>query len=260
MDIYMIYSKIDDFTNSIFRDLNGNFNWKVLAALLIGILIGLFLAATIYGILLLMSLKKTEKKIEKPKEIDDDLIEAIKLIKKDYIKITSGFSPTEKLKVLGNTILNTMRTVAHKYYPDSKYPLYELNINELVILAHYITDRIDEIFDKNILKYFKNMSITQILKILDWRKKITENKTVKSVHPVVKILGGIVNYANPVYWIKKLLFGGTLNVAVSKMSLIIIDIVGSETIKVYSKRLFNKEIDLLNEMLEDEMKEMEELE
>ena len=259
----MIYSKIDDFTNSIFRDLNGDFNWKVLVAMLIGIVIGMFMAATFYGILLLLSLKKSERKFGTPQEIDQELIETINLIKKDYVNITSGFSPSEKLKVLGNTIMNTMKTVAQKYYPDSKYPIYELNINELVILAHYITNRIDELFDKNILKYFKNVSISQILKLLDVKKKVEQNKAVKAVkkvNPVVKVISGIVNYANPIYWIKKLLLGGTINVAVSKMSLLVIDIVGSETIRVYSKRLFSEETNLLDDIIKEEIKEMEELE
>ena len=104
----MIYSKIDDFTNSIFRDLDGNFNWKVLVAMLIGITIGMLIAASIYAIMLLFSLKRSEKKMGDLKEIDEDLLETLKLIKKDYTKITSGFSASEKMKVLGNTIVNTI--------------------------------------------------------------------------------------------------------------------------------------------------------
>ena len=59
------------------------------------------------------------------------------------------------IKVLGNTLMNTIKLIASTYYPKSKYPLYELNISELVVLLHYITNRIDEIFDKNILKLLK---------------------------------------------------------------------------------------------------------
>ena len=259
----MILSKIDDFTNSIFRDLNGNFNWKILVALLIGVLIGLILAATIYGILLLISIKKTNKKVVMPAETNEDLINTINLMKKDFINITSGFNQSEKVKVLGNTLMNTIKLIASTYYPESKYPLYELNISELVVLLHYITNRIDEIFDKNILKLFKNMSISNVFKILDIHKKINDNKAVKAVkkvNPVVKVIKGIVNYANPLYWIKKLVVGGTINIAVNKMSLLIIDIVSSETIKVYSKRLFNEENNLLEEMINKEIEEMEELE
>ena len=159
--------------------------------------------------------------------------------------------------------MNTIKLIASTYYPESKYPLYELNISELVVLLHYITNRIDEIFDKNILKLFKNMSISNVFKILDIHKKINDNKAVKAVkkvNPALKVIKGIVNYANPLYWIKKLVVGGTINIAVNKMSLLIIDIVSSETIKVYSKRLFNEENNLLEEMINKEIEEMEELE
>lgn len=258
----MIYSKIDDFTNSIFRDLDGNFNWKVLVAMLIGITIGMLIAASIYAIMLLFSLKRSEKKMGDLKEIDEDLLETLKLIKKDYTKITSGFSASEKMKVLGNTIVNTIKMVAQKYYPDSNHPIYELNINELIVLAHYITDRIDKVFDKGLLKYFKNMSISKVLTILDINKKVQSNKvvkTVKKVNPVVKVVKSIANVANPVHWVKKLLFGGIIGSVLNRASLMIIDIVGSETVKVYSKRLFNEENNLLEEMIENEIAEMEEL-
>jgi hypothetical protein len=210
--------------------------------MLIGIVIGMFLAATFYGILLLLSLKKSERKFGTPQEIDQELIETINLIKKDYVNITSGFSPSEKLKVLGNTIMNTMKTVAQKYYPDSKYPIYELNINELVILAHYITNRIDELFDKNILKYLKNVSISQILKLLDVKKKVEQNKAVKAVkkvNPVVKVISGIVNYANPIYWIKK----GTKDFSISSLLQFLIkclfEVVGKETANIYNESFKN---------------------
>ena len=107
------------------------------------------------------------------------------------------------------------------------------------------------------------MSISNVFKILDIHKKINDNKAVKAVkkvNPAVKVIKGIVNYANPLYWIKKLVVGGTINIAVNKMSLLIIDIVSSETIKVYSKRLFNEENNLLEEMINKEIEEMEELE
>lgn len=259
----MIYSKIDDFTNSIFRDLNGNFNWKILIAMLIGVLIGMLVAASIYAIVLLCSLKKSEKKMGDLKEIDDDLIKTINLIKKDYINITSGFNASEKMKVLGNTIVNTIKTIAQKYYPESNHPIYELNINELVILAHYITDRIDKVFDKGLLRYFKNISISKVLNILDINRKVQSSKvvkTVKKVNPLVKVVKTIANVANPVHWVKKLLFGGIVGTVLNRASLMVIDIVGSETVKVYSKSLFNEENKLLDEIIEKEIEEMEELE
>ena len=85
------------------------------------------------------------------------------------------------MQVLGTTLINTVKTIAAFYYPNSKYPLYELNIKELIILTQYISDRIDKIFDTAVLKHFKNISISQIMKLLDLHRDIQNNKVVKTV-------------------------------------------------------------------------------
>ncbi len=262
----MIYSKVDDFFNWLFKDLNGKFDFRIVVTLLIGILLGIVITSLIYGIILLSSLKKVKKDnpvIIQESILDDrELLDLVKTIKKDFQDLTLTFSPTEKIKYLGTTVYNTMKRIASTYYPHSKYPLYELNIDEILILFHYISDRINIIFDKKILKPFKVMSISQIFNALDSYKRIQENKAVKTFQKTGKIRNAffsLINYANPVYWLKKLVINGTIQTAVNKMCLIIIDIVADETIKVYSKRIFNVERNILNDEIEKEIKEMEEL-
>ena len=138
----------------------------------------------------------------------------------------------------------------------------ELTLEELIVLCHYIAERIDQMFDRRILKPFKTMSISKVLKLLDTYKGIQETKvlkTVKKTTPVRKVLLTILNYANPIYWFKKLVINGTLSAATSKMSQIVIDIVADETMKVYSKSLFNEEKTLNDENITKELQEMEEL-
>lgn len=263
----MFFTKVDNFFNWLFKDLNGKFEVRTLVTLLLGIVIGIIISASLYGILLLISLKKAEKK--NPVSImpttisDNELLEMIKNIKKDFVELTVTFSPTDKIKVLGTTVMNTVKSIAGMYYPNSKYPLFELNVNELLILCHYISDRIDTVFDKKVLKPFKNMSISQVLKMLDYYKKVKENKAIKTIKktgPVRKVLFTILNYANPVYWIRKIIVSGTINTALTKMCLIVIDIVSDETIKVYSKRIFDEERNIMEEEINKELEEMEEIE
>lgn len=261
----MILSKVDDFFNWLFKDLNGNFDVRSLFLIFIGILIGAVLTASIYGIIVMVSLKKQEKQdpISLDKINDQVILEEVDKIKKEYKDITATFTPTEKVKVLGRTILNTVKKIAEIYYPNSKYPLYELTLSELVVLTHYIADRIDKMFDKRILKPFKNMSISQVLRILDIYKGIQERKIAKAVKktgPVRKVLLTILNYANPIYWFKRLIINGTINSAVSKVSMIVIDIVADETNKVYSKNLFNVEKSTMDDAIQLELKEMEDYE
>ena len=263
----MIYSNADNFFNWLFKDLNGKFEVRTLITLLLGILIGIIISASIYGVLLLISLKKAQK--EAPVSLmpttinDEELLGMIKTIKKDFMNLTVTFSPTDKIKVLGTTVLNTVKSIAGKYYPNSKYPLFELNVNEVLVLCHYISNRIDLVFDKKLLKPFKNISISQVLNMLDYYKKIKDNKavqTIKKTGPVRQVLFTILNYANPVYWIKKIIVSGTISTALTKMCLIVIDIVSDETIKVYSKRIFDVERNIMEEEINKELEEMEEIE
>lgn len=262
----MFYSKVDDFFNWIFKDLNGKFDYRILVTLLIGILLGLIISVSFYGILLLISLKNTEKKNKtttvESTLTDDELLNLVKQIKQDFINTTSTFTPGEKLTVLGTTVLNTVKSIAGTFYPNSKYPLFELNMEELIMLARYISDRIEVVFDKKMLKHFKNMSISQVLNMLDNYKRVNESKAVKTFKktgPVRNTVVSILNYANPVYWFKRLVINGTINTALTKMCLIVIDIASSETIKVYSKRVFNQEMEILEEEINNEINEMEEL-
>lgn len=262
----MFYSKVDDFFNWIFKDLNGKFDYRILVTLLIGILLGVIISISFYGILLLISLKNTEKmhktNIVESTLTDNELLNLVKQIKQDFIDTTSTFTPSEKLTVLGTTVLNTVKSIAGTFYPNSKYPLFELNTEELIMLARYISDRIEVVFDKKMLKHFKYMSISQVLNMLDNYKRVQENKAVKTIKkttPFRNTFFSILNYANPVYWFKKLIINGTINSALTKMCLIVIDIASSETIKVYSKRVFNREVDILDEDINKVLNEMEEL-
>lgn len=259
----LFLSKFDDFMNSLFKDANGNFDLKIFFALLIGIIIGIVVTSSIYGLLVLISLKKESKKINIPENVnDEEIIKSIETIKKDFISLTSGFQASEKMQVLGTTLINTVKTVATFYYPNSKYPLYELNINELIILTQYISQRVDKILDKAILKYFKNVSICQIMKILDFHRDFQNNKvvkTVKKINPISKVVVSVLNIVNPVYWIKKFIINGTISLALDKMALIVIDITCEETINIYSKRLFNKQNNILSEDIEKAILDLEEM-
>lgn len=258
--------QVDAFFTELFKDLKDVITWKTFWILLAGIIIGFVLCSSIYGILLLKSVNKKEKEIKEltNNKVDNEIKTIIYDIKEDYVNSTEGLPFKERFEILGSKIFETVNRIAGAYYPESKYPLYELTIEELILLVHYLSNRIDSIFDKTILAPFKKINISQIFKILDAKRKIDENKTVKTlkkakVGKVKNILMTTIKIINPITWLKKLVINSTVNFAIRKMSLLIVDIVAEETNNIYSKKIFNKERQLqyleIEKMLEDLDKE-----
>ena len=259
-----VIQSIDDFFTKIFSSLKEAITWNTFWTLIAGIVIGFVICSTIYGILLMNSISKKEKEIENTKkDIDDDKINNIvEQIKNSYVEESEGLSVTSRFDILGRKIIEIVNKISSEYYPESKYPIYELTIEELILFMHYLSNRIGDIFDKPLLAPFKKISIAQIFKILDTKKKIEETKAAKAfkkanVGKVSSIIMGGLKYANPVYWVKKLFVGSTINFASRKISLLIIDIVADETNKTYSKSIFNKERRLKQLEIETSLKELE---
>ena len=259
-----VIQSIDDFFTKIFSSLKEAITWNTFWTLIAGIVIGFVICSTIYGILLMNSISKKEKEIENTKkDIDDDKINNIvEQIKNSYVEESEGLSVTSRFDILGKKIIEIVNKISSEYYPESKYPIYELTIEELILFMHYLSNRIGDIFDKPLLAPFKKISIAQIFKILDTKKKIEETKAAKAfkkanVGKVSSIIMGGLKYANPVYWVKKLFVGSTINFASRKISLLIIDIVADETNKTYSKSIFNKERRLKQLEIEKSLKELE---
>lgn len=256
---------IDKFFTELFKKLGEAFSLATLGVLLVGITIGFIMCASIYGILMVVSIRK-EEKVRKDINLNiepnhENIKSKIVELKDKFILTTEGLTIKERFNVLGSTIMETINIVASEYYPNSKYPIYELSIEELIGLLHYISTRIEGIFNKTLLRPFKKMTVSQILRFIELKKQISEQKIVKAVTnekvgKVRKILTGILNYANPVYWFKKLALGTTINMALKKVCLVIIDIVCDETNKTYSKAIFDKESKLYQVEVETELENL----
>lgn len=228
-----------------------NINFSSVLTLITGIIIGFVLCAVIYICLVLSAFKK-EGDVQDTAVINVDNEVIMKLIqssKNEYIEDSANLSTNSKLNLVKEISFRLINDIAKVYYPDSNYPIYELNIDELIVLCHYITDRINSIFKGPILSHMKRLKVSQVVKIIDFKKKIDENKLVKAANKakVPKILSGlskVINIINPVYWVQKLMIESTMSIATKRISLLIIDVIGEETTKVYSKSVFNKETDL----------------
>jgi hypothetical protein len=186
------------------------------------------------------------------------LIDLIKS-KQKYFKRSFKTTSEGVAKLTFNLSFELVEEIAKYFFPDSKYPMLELNINELLSLSHYITDRIDDLLDKPIIKNTRNLQVTKIMQMYDKKKQVEETKLVKAVKKlhipkVMKYGGAALNAFNPVYWFRKIVINTSLTAMTKKVCIVMIGIVGEETTKVYSKALFKEEVDL--KLVEQELQQL----
>ncbi len=167
----------------------------------------------------------------------------VKLKRNLKVKNTSSFRATMDIAY------ELVEEVSRYFFPDSKYPMLELSVHELIDLNHYISTRIDELLDVPILKNAKKMRLISIVKMYEKKKLIEESKVAKAAKKirlgkVLKFGSMALNAVNPVYWFRKLVLNTSLDAMTRKICVVVIGVVGEETTKVYSKKLFDTDVEL----------------
>ena len=258
MDKYLLYLGILDEISIMIDNIKTN-PFQALLPFFIGIFFGFIIFLLLYFIVVLSSLKKTQKSASSVVlDVDDEIIKEIILNAKNKYIEDSNYSPSaNKIECLKACCWDLMNDIAKTYYPKSKYPLFELSIDELLILVNYISDRIDSLFQSRLLKKIKDVKLSQVVNVIDMKKKYDESVAMKRA---VKAANGaasvwkFLNYLNPAYLVKKTFLDGTFNIILNKIAIKIIEIVADETVKVYSKNVFKTDED--NGQLEKEIEEI----
>lgn len=224
-----------------------DFDFASLISFFIGIFAGCALLGIVYAILVLSSLK-SKKYVTKSKVVDitDEMIlEIVDNSKKVFVD--------KKIKGAKNSIshcwsicCNLVVDIATKFFPKSKYPAAELTVDEILELLIYVSNRVNEIVDRPGLRIVKKIKLSTIIALGDAKKIIEDSPLMKITkkYKIKQALGkvfGFLNIFNPVYWFRKLAVNTTVDIAVNKLCLVVIGIVGEEVYKIYSKRVFNEE-------------------
>ncbi len=244
-----------------------SFDLDNLWSFLIGIFFGMSFLALIYLCMILASINKRFKK-RNPKNAPnkDEIIYLIDEAKEKF-KDKELRQKQSNIPYLSHICKDLVNDIAEQFYPNSKYPIYELSIDEVLELLKYISDRLNEILDKKGIRVIKKITIAKIIEISDVKKNIDESKLVKlsskyKVKQIFKAAMGAINIVNPVYWTKKIIISTATNIVLKKICLIAISIVGEETYKIYSKKVFDVEenidsgISKIEETLDEELKKL----
>lgn len=137
--------------------------------------------------------------------------------------------------------------IALKFYPKSNHPFLELSVNEITMLTDYITSRVNDILNHRGIRMLRKLKISTIVDFSIKTKDIEESKafqTTKSISQNLNKAKYVIDIINPLKWGRKLIIDKIINIIIDHICLVIIGIVGEETYKIYSKKVFNKDVDI----------------
>ncbi len=233
---------------------------------IINFLFGVAFGFTIFSLLYVyfivrgkaVSLKDDEEAVE---SVDQEQLKALitdkqNSFKRMYKKTNKGFG-----KVLFDLSYELVDEISSYYYPRSKYPMLELSVDEMLMLNNYITNRIDGILEQPVLKNTRNVRISGMVHLYQRKKNIEDTKLLKAVrnkklNKAFRMTLGAINVMNPAYWVRKLVIGTSVDFMTRRIAYTVIGVVGEETSKVYSKKLFDKDIDF--DIVDKELRTLEE--
>jgi len=220
-------------------------------AFFFGMITGIVLFSAIYVFYFVRGKNIDIEAIKRPKiEVDQEyLLEKIKDKQKEF-KRSMKLGNEGVAKKTFDLSYELVEEISEFFFPESKYPMLELSVNEILNLVHYITNRVDELLDRPVIKNTKNLQVIKFMQMYDKKKKVEESKIYRAakkvgVPKIMKYGGKVVGAINPVTWFRKAVINTSINAMTRKICIVVIGIVGEETVKVYSKALFDEET-LLN--------------
>jgi hypothetical protein len=228
---------------------------------LLGVMSGFVLFTITYVYFLVRGKNLDATIIHKPKvDVNEEELKTMILAKQDVFKKRYKKQDEKMGKIIFDLSYELMDEISHYYFPNSKYPMLELSVNEIITLNQYITERMDQILNQPLLKNTRNIRITKIVQAYELKKSLDEKKIIKAakskpVKKTMKVALTALNIMNPAYWFRKLVINTSMDFVTKKICLMIIGVVGEETSKVYSKKLFDKDIEF--DLVEKELKALE---
>lgn len=236
-------------------------DFATIISFLVGVLMGFIILLLVYALAVISSMKtkdfisKTDADDLTTIEVKDMVLQTQKAFKDKTLR-----GELSRISYCTNLSKDLAYGIAVRFYPDSKHPFLELSINELTLLTGYITSRVDEILNHRGIRKLRKLKISTIVNLSTKTKDIEESKAFQATKTISQNLNKakyVLDLINPLKWGRKLIVDRIINLIVNQICLVIISIVGEETYKIYSKKVFHKdvEVDLGTEELLDVMED-----
>lgn len=236
-------------------------DFATIISFLVGVLMGFIILLLVYALAVISSMKtkdfisKTDADDLTTLEVKDMVLQTQKAFKDKTLR-----GELSRISYCTNLSKDLAYGIAVRFYPDGKHPFLELSINELTLLTGYITSRVDEILNHRGIRKLRKLKISTIVNLSTKTKDIEESKAFQATKTISQNLNKakyVLDLINPLKWGRKLIVDRIINLIVNQICLVIISIVGEETYKIYSKKVFHKdvEVDLGTEELLDVMED-----
>ena len=186
--------------------------------------IGLFFAGILLGlfVVLLLKVKKTRKKIsdkiEKKKSINacdkqevNDIVKAqCKIYKRKnrfhVFKTVIGLKPkTKGYFAMYGDIINGVAKIQN---PESQNPFLEFTLKQAFDFVEMVTIDLESILNDLQMPMLKNVDVSNVFGVVDFKNKVLEIKAVKSVIKITrpfKPIKKLLALLNPIRWVSTLI-------------------------------------------------------
>lgn len=217
------------------------FELSTILNFLLGVLTGIILFFLFFLLFsTLNSKKRYRKRMLNQLPLEDHEVYELIEMKQNQLIETVRLTDNAYFKVAFDLSFELLEEIASHYFPQSRYPIYEITIEELIDLNRYITNRLEEMVNGKILRHFKNYRISSIVNMLHMKKAVDNSKVMKlsrklKISKFYNASRTVLNYANPIYWFRRLAIKPTTEVLTKEVCKYIIAVVGEETNKIYSK-------------------------
>lgn len=268
-----------------------DFEMNDLIVLLLGVGIGIVLAFTIYTFTVIAGVRANKPIVDsKAKGLTMDEFEEIRERYKENFKDRDLQTDSSIVVHCKAQCEGLVREIASAYFPNSKRPLLELSVDELLLLSVYVSNRLNEILDRKALRFIKKFKISTLVGMGDNKKFAEDSLLVKQAKEAredrvieankqekphqnrsflqkmkdkatdaVNVSSAFVKHSvrrtkvkldDAKKVMKKAVtkvLAGTIDNSLRLVCIMLINITAEETYKVYSKSVFDKEVDIVDD-------------
>lgn len=231
------------------------------------IIFGFFLGVVFVIIVLFLSItisnrRFMKKTLQTATTIDNTLVKDLIAKKQKQLIKSTKIGLDKNTKYTFEICKSLIQEIAKFYYPDSKYPALEINLLEAIDFSERIIERVKFLLTRKMLGPLQNLRLSQVYFILEKKRYLNDTKVyqlAKEYHltKIAKIGYTAIRFADPIYWVKKIIFTSTLETTLRGIGVITIGIVGEEAYQLYSKKVLANADKILDKEIAKFIKEIE---